>query len=125
EVKPMEDFFHFMVDHFSKEERKWILNEKTERRQLSMLYTFWTMKEALVKSLAVGLSDSLKKYEVLSFLRKPLGNTTFNSPDNSWCIDRVPIAKNYKAAVALKAEKMNRRIFDYNIEEESVAPILK
>ncbi|MBI1767603.1 MAG: hypothetical protein HYR67_04420 [Bacteroidetes bacterium] len=74
------------------------------------------MKEAFVKSLAVGLSDSIKKYEVLSFLKKPFDNPDFDSTKN-WCVDRIPITKNYKAAFALKADKVNSKIFDYNIEE--------
>ncbi len=113
EVKPIENIFHFMTDHFSRDERKRILIEKTEKRQLSILFTFWAMKEALIKSLSVGFSGSIKKYEVLSFLKKPLGLPDFDLANN-WWIDTVPIAKNYKAAFALKAGKVNTKIFEYN-----------
>lgn len=115
EVKQVENLIPFLVAHFSKREREIILAEKTEANQLSMLFTLWTMKEALVKALGTGLSDTIRKYEVLPFLKEPLGDPV-SDLSNQWCVDQIPIAKNYKAALALRSKIVNRKVFEYNPE---------
>lgn len=112
EVKPIDDFFYFLVEHFSKEERKWILAEKTEERKLSMLFTFWTMKEAILKALAVGVSYPLKKIDILSFFINRVTKPAFDL-ENFWYADLIPVTRNYKATLSVRAKRVNRKIFDY------------
>jgi 4'-phosphopantetheinyl transferase len=117
EVQPLEHFHPFVASHFSRNERKRILKESTKQRQLSVLYTFWSMKEAYLKSIAIGLSGPIRKYDTKPFLEKPLGVPRFDQ-GHEWFIDRIPVAKNYRAAFALRGSRVSTRIFDYNLMPE-------
>lgn len=111
-VEEMEDFFPFLTDHFSQNEQKMILTEDSELRQLSLLYTLWAMKEAVVKSLAIGLPRKLSKYDLSTFLDQPMGIQQFD-PTHFWRIETIPLAENYRAAVAVRAAEANVKIVDY------------
>lgn len=111
EVKPINNFDHFVKDYFSPAEQKQIFSSGKFTHRLSTLFTFWSMKEALVKSLAVGFSHSLKNYDVQPFLEKPAGQ--LNNQSEVWNIARVPVHEDYKAALAVRSEKISTEYFDF------------
>ena len=111
-IEEIEDFFPFLNDNFSLKEQKRILAEESERQQLSLLYALWTMKEAVVKSLAIGLPRKLSKYDLSFFLDQPIGLQQFD-PTHFWRIELVPVAERYKAAIAMRASEVDVKTFDY------------
>ena len=111
-IKPISDISIFAANYFSKQERKKIAEQVTKAKQLSLVYSFWTMKEALIKSLAIGFEKPIKKYDLSSFLKEPCHKPNFDS-GNSWHISRVPVEKNYRAAMAVRAEKVSCLVMAY------------
>lgn len=111
-IEEIDDFFPFLLDNFSQNEQRIILAEDSEQQQLSLLYALWTMKEAVVKSLAIGLPRKLNKYDLSFFLNEPIGLQKFD-PSHFWRIELIPMAKNYKAALALRASNVNVKTFEY------------
>lgn len=111
-IEEIEDFFPFLTDNFSQNEQKRILAEESERQQLSLLFALWTMKEAVVKSLAIGLPRKLSKYDLSFFLDQPIGIQKFD-PTHFWRIELIPIAEKYKAAIAMRGTEANIKTFDY------------
>lgn len=112
-IEEIDDLFPFLNDNFSLGEQKIILGEESEQLQLSLLYALWTMKEAVVKSLAIGLSRKLSKYDLSFFLDQPIGLQQFD-PTHFWRIELVPVAERYKAAIAIRAREANIKTFDYS-----------
>ena len=112
EIEEIDDFFPFLLDNFAQSEQRIILAEDSEQQQLSVLYALWTMKEAVVKSLAIGLPRKLNKYDLSYFLDEAIGLQKFD-PSHFWRIELIPMAKNYKAAMALRASDVNVKTFEY------------
>lgn len=113
EIEEINDLFPFLLDNFSQNEQRLVLAEGTEQKQLSLLYALWAMKEAVVKSLAIGLPRKLNKYDLSFFLDQPIGLQNFD-PTHFWRIELIPLAKNYKAAMALRASDVNVKTFQYD-----------
>jgi 4'-phosphopantetheinyl transferase len=112
-IKPIRNILTFASDYFSPQEEKQIFEPLSRAGQLSMVYTFWTMKEALIKALATGFIEPVKKYDLSSFLYEPCQKLPFDTYD--WHISRIPIRRNYKAAIAVRSEKVNYCVFDYSV----------
>jgi len=112
-VEEIDDFFPFLLNHFAANERKIILAAESGQRQQSLLYTLWTMKEAVVKSLAIGLPRKLNKYDLSFFLDEPFGAQKFD-PLHVWRIETIPVGESYKAAIALRARNVNIQSFEYS-----------
>jgi 4'-phosphopantetheinyl transferase len=101
----------FVDDYFAAEEKQKVLEFEDELDRLDMLSTLWAMKEALVKAKSTGVAESLNQYDLSPFLNKPKSKPHFDGP-NTWHIQQIAVADNYKAACAVRCEKARFKIFD-------------
>jgi 4'-phosphopantetheinyl transferase len=116
-IKPIDDILTFTSDYFSPPEEEKILGPLSRAGQLSMVYTFWTMKEALIKALATGFLNPIKEYDLSSFLSKPYQKLR---DTHIWHIRRLPIERDYKAAFAVRSEKVNCSVFHYGCKIDQI-----
>ncbi len=112
EIKDIEKMAPFVSDYFSPPEKKRIFAEKKRADRLSLLFTIWTMKEALFKSLATGFTRQMNRYDLSPFLRNPYTIPHFDN-QNVWHIRKLAVAKNHKAAIAVRADQVNLQVFEY------------
>lgn len=112
EVIPMTDMSAFVSHYFSKQEQQNIFEKETRKEQLSMLFTLWTMKEALLKSLAVGMSSMLTRYNLYPFLQHASCKPSFDKR-HTWNIHPIAVAENYRAAFAVPVEQIDLKQFEY------------
>ena len=112
EISPIENLTAFTNHHFSVQEIKKILGQPSYKKQLALVFKLWTMKEALIKSTGLGFSIPLTNYNLIPFFKKRNLHPHFDV-HNRWHIHPVFIASNYRAAVAIKAEKIELKVFRY------------
>jgi len=112
EVGSIPDFTAFVSDYFSREEQQIILEKKTKEEQLSLLFTLWTMKEALLKSLSIGVKGTFATYNLCPFLQQSSGVLSLGK-QRAWNISPVSIAESYKAAFAVAANQVHFKMFEY------------
>jgi 4'-phosphopantetheinyl transferase len=112
EVNNIPDFAAFISNYFSKEEQQTILEKETREEQLSVLFTLWAMKVALLKSLTIGVKGSFATYNLCPFLQQPRGALALGK-HRAWNISPVSIAENYRAAFAIPANHVDLKMFEY------------
>jgi 4'-phosphopantetheinyl transferase len=112
-IKDIGHIYSFAESYFSPEELKKIFVYKKKEEKLSVLFTIWTMKEALIKSLNAGFTEPLVRYDLSPFLNCPVNIPDFDEP-NTWHISQIDVDKNYKAAYAVRCNQVNLKVFDYD-----------
>lgn len=112
EVSNVPNFPAFLSNYFSIEEQQVILEKETREEQLSLLFTLWSMKEALLKSLTIGVKGSFATFNLCPFLRQSSGSLAIGK-HRAWNISPVTIDENYKAAFAIPAHRVDLKIFEY------------
>lgn len=116
DIEKISDIDHiptFAVNYFSFEEQQRIFGKEKKAEQLASLFTFWTMKEALIKSLGMGFSVPLTEYNLCPFLNQPLNNPDFDR-SNNWNISTVFVDDNYKAAYAIRSGQVDIKFYEYD-----------
>ncbi|HWY12243.1 MAG TPA: 4'-phosphopantetheinyl transferase superfamily protein [Bacteroidia bacterium] len=111
-IRNIDDIHSFTANYFSKKEREEIEMQINKQEQLSMLFKFWTMKEAVIKALADGFTKPLPNYDLHSFLNLPISIPNFDN-ENSWTIQQIKIKSGFKGAFALKAKNIYTETFKY------------
>jgi 4'-phosphopantetheinyl transferase len=111
EVKPI-PLTPFINHYFSVAEQQKIMATRKKESRLALLYTFWAMKEALLKALTIGLNASLKDYDLSEFLQRPFHFPEFDK-ENRWFIRNMSVSKSYKAALAVRSPQVNLQVLDY------------
>lgn len=66
-TREVDDIEAFSSQYFSVSERKKIRTAAARPDQLAMLFSFWTMKEAVLKALATGIIGALPDYDLCAF----------------------------------------------------------
>lgn len=100
------DVFDIVENYFSKKEIK-TLNSLPKPEQTAAFFRGWTRKEAFIKAKAKGLSFPLDSFSVSidSDDKAELYETIWDVNEKaSWNISPIIIAKDYKAAVAVKGK---------------------
>lgn len=116
EISEVDSFDSFLDDYFSPDEEQQIRRAKTWEETLTLVYTLWTMKEAMVKALGKGVND-MRRYDVSPFLDIPLNVPGFD-PGNYWIVEAIPAAKNYIAALAVRANKIHCTTLHYGRDSD-------
>ncbi len=111
-IRSIDNVDSFTSNYFSDEERREINKMKGKNEQLSLLFTFWAMKESVIKALAIGFSKPLTNYNLSAFIDNHCLPTDFDKK-NKWYIQQIEIDINYKAAFAIKADIINLKVFKY------------
>jgi len=114
-IKEVEHISSFMSSYFSHEEKQKVLAIKNSQDRLAMLFTLWVMKEALVKALSTGISESSIHYNICPFLQQSECIPDFDS-SNTWHIERINIGDYYKAACAIRASNTQFKFFEYVLD---------
>lgn len=112
-VRDMDNISGFSEIFFSMEEQQCILSKCSMEKQLSFLYTLWSMKEAVVKSMGLGMTKPFDQFNVSPFLDKKLHAPDFDR-GNSWYVSPVDFDPKYKAAVAVRAKNVKIEALEFN-----------
>lgn len=112
-IRNIHDIPAFAADYFSREEQEKIYGQKNVRKQLDLLFTFWVMKEAFVKSLNLSFTNPLALYNMSPFLETSCYSPDFD-PQNTWTIQQITLHVRYKAAFALRTAAVRVAVFKYN-----------
>ena len=113
-IHDIDNICSFADNYFSAEEQQIIFSKSRVKEQLASLFTFWTMKEAVIKSLGIGFMMPFTVCNLSKFLTAPYGVPFFESR-HKWYIKPVAISHDYKAALAIKAREVSLKVFDYAI----------
>ncbi len=111
-VREVDDIETFSAHYFSVNERAKISAAAARPDQLAMLFTFWAMKEAVLKALAIGITGALPDYDLYAFLETPSAVPGFD-PAHAWTIRSLDIAPGYKAAFAVNTGEVAWDITEY------------
>lgn len=79
-------------------------------------FTCWSRKEAFIKAIGDGLSFPLDQFEVSFTSDEPVSvlETKWDSAEkDAWTILNIPLEKDYKAALAIKALGQSVEYFDW------------
>jgi 4'-phosphopantetheinyl transferase len=117
EVTSVHRLLPFASQFLTETEQKELAVQKTKEDRVSLLFTFWVMKEALIKSMAVGFKIPLTQYELKPFLKQKYCCPSFD-PENVWYLTSITLEAGYKAAVAVQAPQVNLKVFNYCREIE-------
>lgn len=111
-IRKIEDVNGFCKNYFSEKESEKIKSAKAPQDQLNILFTFWTMKEAVIKALAVGFKEPLTNYDLSVFIESPVSFPGFDLT-NAWTIGQIQLGEKYKAAFAVNSKNVTLETFDY------------
>jgi 4'-phosphopantetheinyl transferase len=111
-MKPLQDAPTFISFSFSEKEKKIIYESNTVDFQ-ETLFTFWTYKEAIIKSLGVGLSADLTQIDLSDFYYTKLNPLSYDHY-NLYTMEKINAPEGYKAAFAIKGELNRYEEFEYN-----------
>ena len=114
-VKNIGHISSFIGTFFSHEEKEKVLSFTSLCDRLATLFTIWVMKEALVKANANGISEAVSQYNLCPFLNQPECVPDFDI-NNTWHIEQIRIADNYKAACAVRAGNTYLKNFEYGLD---------
>ena len=104
-IKPLQDIPTFTEFCFSKKEKEIIFNSDKDRFQ-DTLFTFWTFKEAIIKSLGIGLSADLTQIDLSSFYHSEVNALSYDN-DNIYTMKNIEAPEGFKAAFAIKGKLSN------------------
>jgi 4'-phosphopantetheinyl transferase len=113
QVSDIDNIIGFTGNFFSAREQHIIFRNLRKEKRLDVFFALWTMKEAIIKSLDLGMSKPLNEFDVSPFLVKKQQVPDFDR-QNSWYLNQVYIAPGYKAAYAVRALQVNALFFEFN-----------
>lgn len=98
-LRSIAEMDRIITTFFSEDEKQWLHSLKPEEK-LPAFYDCWCRKEALIKAIGSGLSESLGRYTVVS----PTGEKVdFVQADGAmWQLAKLELAKGYSAALAVE-----------------------
>ena len=111
-IRTIDNIDSFLEDYFSRKEIGEIQNITDDLEKLFLVFRFWTMKESVIKALAIGFNQTLPQYDLSCFLAQTAFSPDFDSA-NIWQIHEIKVNENYKAAIAIKSNSIELSIFDY------------
>jgi 4'-phosphopantetheinyl transferase len=79
-----------------------ILWDLPEEKRIGAFFRTWTRKEAYIKALGIGLSDSLNRFSVNETSPALLEHQDSLQKIESWQIHDIEISSAYSAAVAIE-----------------------
>jgi 4'-phosphopantetheinyl transferase len=116
-IRELQDAHQIVTRNFSPEEQRYITGS-AEKEFKDRFFTCWTLKEAFIKAIGMGLSHPLKTFNIVdSHTGTPISGwvTLQGSTDIKWYQLPFRPLPNYRAAVVLKNIQPLPQFFDFNI----------
>jgi 4'-phosphopantetheinyl transferase len=113
-IREVNDVSSFCNDYFAAQEKEIIMTSHNKDEQLAKLFTFWVIKESVIKALGTGFTKPLPTYDLHVFLETPISKPNFDL-SAFWTIQQIKINDHYKAAFAIKSEKVAVENYRYEI----------
>lgn len=104
-IREVNDVSSFCIDYFAAQEKEIIMTSHNKDEQLAKLFTFWVIKESVIKALGTGFTKPLPTYDLHVFLETSISKPNFDL-SAFWTIEQIKINEHYKAAFAIKSEKV-------------------
>jgi 4'-phosphopantetheinyl transferase len=112
---PMADLQSFIQRNFSSAERRFFATLPAQRVE-SEFFVHWTLKEAYIKGIGLGLTCPLQSFSVEPDRSRP-GPGMFYAvvPDNGpqWQCQLLPLAEGYVGAVAAPSISSDAKLYNY------------
>jgi 4'-phosphopantetheinyl transferase len=113
--RPMHDMHALIQCNFSQTERRFFEKLPTARLE-SEFFIHWTLKEAYIKGIGLGLSCSLRTFSVKPDRSRPdLGRFYTVVPEIGprWHCQLLPLARGYVGAVAASSISSDTKLYNY------------
>ncbi len=115
-MRELQDAHQIITQNFSPEEQKY-LTGAPEREFKDRFFTCWTLKEAFIKAIGMGLSYSLKTFNIIdSHTGTPISGqvTLQDSTDIKWYQLPFQPHPHYRAAIVVQDIKPSPQFYDFN-----------
>lgn len=107
--RPLKYIKQMCKKNYTNQERADIFSTNFPEKQLHRFYTYWTLKESLVKAIGCGLSMPLKR---IGFIQLKNNDWTLETDaiapsielDNNWIFKNKIISKNHQTSIAIKSD---------------------
>lgn len=110
-IKALPDLDNLAVNYFSQEEFCYYQSFKSPEEKLFFFYKIWTRKEALLKAIGTGLTDSLKDLKVFQKSANNNSDLLVNYHKKNWIISDLQVPENFIGSLAYKSEKPKELIY--------------
>ena len=111
-MRILQDIPTFTEFCFSEKEKQIIFKSDKEKFQ-ETLFIFWTFKEAIIKSLGVGLNVDISEIDLSDFFYKELNALAYDG-GNAYTIKNIDAPQGFMAAFAMKGKVSNYTEFNYS-----------
>lgn len=92
------------MDYFSHKEQSWLFGTGIPTLQLYRFFRLWTLKEAYIKAIGLGVSYPLNSFSVITGKEGALGLELPETDTIHWNLKELSVPEDYVAAVAFAAD---------------------
>ncbi len=121
-IRELQDARQIVTRNFSPEEQKYIIGEQ-DLEFHDRFFTCWTLKEAFIKAIGMGLSHPLETFSVVDpNSENPIRDRVSlqGGTDIRWYQIPFHPLHNYRAAVVIKDIQPSPKFYDFNVYFDNV-----